>query len=58
MTRTTASSRKTIAVAFVALAITLGALTISTLHAVTAPAYASGLSLARNSTNFIKALRS
>ncbi len=58
MTRTTASSRKTIAVAVVALAITLGALTISTLHAITAPAYTSGLSLARNSTNFIKPLLS
>jgi hypothetical protein len=38
MTRTTASSRKTVAVAILALMIAVGALTTRTVHIVTAPA--------------------
>ncbi len=43
--RTTASSRKTIAVAIVALAIALSALAVSTVNAITAPIYVTGLTL-------------
>lgn len=47
MTRTAASGRKTIA----ALIIVAGALTTRTTHFVTAPAIASGLTLANVTTN-------
>ncbi|MBV8790629.1 MAG: hypothetical protein JO205_05405 [Pseudolabrys sp.] len=47
---TTASSRKTIVVAVVALVLAIGALTISTVNAVTAPIYATGLTLAKAKT--------
>ncbi len=54
--RTTASSRKTIAVAIVALAIVVSALAVSTVNAVTAPIYVSGLTLAKNAAHSFKAL--
>jgi len=56
MNRITASSRKTIAVAVVALAIALGALGISAVHAVTAPIYATGLYLAQMPSTVLKIL--
>lgn len=50
------TSRKTVAVAILALMIAVGALTTRTVHIVTAPAIASGLTLAQTATGPFKSL--
>ena len=55
-TRTNAASRKTILVAIIALVIALSGLTITTVQAVSPPAYDTALHLAQNTVQALQAL--